>query len=230
MIGVVILEKDLMVRTILEGYIAQVEGYQVVGMGDSLTEAQKIYDEGGAQLILGEVTLQDGDVLEWLARLRYENKPVDFIAVTGDPRYCTFYNLTRYGLIDYILKPFVFARVREALLRYRNCKQLLSPEAPLLQENLDAFFFADLDMGTIGNVQNGIRNFSRHTYERIYNYARENYDKSFTAGEVAEAMEVSRITARRYLEMLEKSGHLAVELHYGKVGRPQNRYRYKGMR
>ena len=32
MIGVVILEKDLMVRTILEGYIAQVEGYQVVGM------------------------------------------------------------------------------------------------------------------------------------------------------------------------------------------------------
>ena len=99
MIGVVILEKDLMVRTILEGYIAQVEGYQVVGMGDSLAEAQKIYDEGGAQLILGEVTLQDGDVLEWLARLRYENKPVDFIAVTGDPRYCTFYNLTRYGLI-----------------------------------------------------------------------------------------------------------------------------------
>lgn len=84
-------------------------------------------------------------------------------------------------------------------------------------------------MGTIGNVQNGIRNFSRHTYERIYNYARENYDKSFTAGEVAEAMEVSRITARRYLEMLEKSGHLAVELHYGKVGRPQNRYHYKGM-
>ena len=40
MIGVVILEKDLMVRTILEGYIAQVEGYQVVGMGDSLSEAQ----------------------------------------------------------------------------------------------------------------------------------------------------------------------------------------------
>ena len=61
----------------------------------------------------------------------------------------------------------------------------------------------------------------------IYQYVKERSDKNFTAQEVADALGVSRITARRYLELLEKEKVLEVELQYGKVGRPKNKYRFR---
>ena len=48
-----------------------------------------------------------------------------------------------------------------------------------------------------------------------------------SAIETAQAMKISRITARRYLEYLVADGEATLELEYQKVGRPTNRYRIK---
>jgi len=46
-----------------------------------------------------------------------------------------------------------------------------------------------------------------------------------SAEEVGDGVNLTRVTARRYLEYLEKSGRVAVELKYGTVGRPVKLYK-----
>jgi two-component system response regulator DctR len=43
--------------------------------------------------------------------------------------------------------------------------------------------------------------------------------------EVASGTGLARVTVRRYLEYLEKKGDIALEIQYGSVGRPINKYR-----
>ncbi|SFF40366.1 two-component system, CitB family, response regulator DctR [Paenibacillus algorifonticola] len=45
-----------------------------------------------------------------------------------------------------------------------------------------------------------------------------------SAEEAAEGIGIARVTARRYLDFLEKSGYVKLEINYGGVGRPINRY------
>lgn len=78
MIGVAILETDPMVRSILEGHMAKIDGFELAGCADSLKAAKKLYAAGNVQLVLGEVHFQDGEVLDWLIQLRSQKKPVDF--------------------------------------------------------------------------------------------------------------------------------------------------------
>jgi len=49
---------------------------------------------------------------------------------------------------------------------------------------------------------------------------------SLSAEEVAEGIGLARVTARRYLDYLEKIGRVKLEAQYGSVGRPVNRYRF----
>jgi response regulator of citrate/malate metabolism len=51
--------------------------------------------------------------------------------------------------------------------------------------------------------------------------------ESITAQDLAKLTGVSRITARRYLDLLEKEGKLVIKMDYGKVGRPINKYTIK---
>jgi two-component system, CitB family, response regulator DctR len=45
-----------------------------------------------------------------------------------------------------------------------------------------------------------------------------------SAEEVAEMIGIARVTARRYLDYLEKEGKVKIHVQYGGVGRPVNRY------
>ncbi|GAW91084.1 cache domain-containing protein [Calderihabitans maritimus] len=53
----------------------------------------------------------------------------------------------------------------------------------------------------------------------------ESKDIAMSAEEVGEGVNLTRVTARRYLEYLEKNGHVEVELKYGTVGRPVKLYK-----
>ena len=74
-----------------------------------------------------------------------------------------------------------------------------------------------------------MKNFNPYTYEKICEYARKRGDIGFTAHELAEGMNISRVTARRYLELMEKDGVLEVEMRYGEIGRPRNQYKFRRM-
>lgn len=62
------------------------------------------------------------------------------------------------------------------------------------------------------------------TYQKIIAFIKENDMEGITAQEVANYLGVSRVTARRYLELMEKSRVLKLEQVYGGIGRPKNVY------
>lgn len=51
----------------------------------------------------------------------------------------------------------------------------------------------------------------------------------FTASMLGDEFGVSRITARRYLDKMDKEGVIELQMLYGSIGRPQNYYQYKGV-
>lgn len=48
--------------------------------------------------------------------------------------------------------------------------------------------------------------------------------KPISAEEVAEGVGIARVTARRYLDYLEKRDKVKMDVQYGGIGRPINRY------
>lgn len=228
MIGVAILDQDPMIRSLLETHVKKVEGYEVLGLMESVEELKGLYQQGKMQLLIGETRGTDGTLVDWIAALRAEHHPLDFIIVTKDTSYGTFYDMSRYGAVDYLLKPFVYARFREALIQYKICKEQLTPENEMTQKQLDMFFFPDAMIGKYGGSR-VLKNFNPYTYEKICEYARKRGDIGFTAHELAEGMNISSVTARRYLELMEKDGVLEVEMRYGEIGRPRNQYKFRRM-
>jgi response regulator of citrate/malate metabolism len=67
---------------------------------------------------------------------------------------------------------------------------------------------------------------ARGTNDEIARAVRDSTD-GITAGEVAERVGVSRVTAWRYLERLADDGTLTRQTDYGKAGRPKTRYAWR---
>lgn len=62
------------------------------------------------------------------------------------------------------------------------------------------------------------------TLRQILSYLK-NINTPMSAEEIGEGVNLTRVTARRYLEYLEKIGRVEMELKYGTVGRPVKLYR-----
>lgn len=62
-----------------------------------------------------------------------------------------------------------------------------------------------------------------HTMNEIKAYMRLQ-EGAQSAEEVANALGIARVTARRYLDFLVKEGELKLDMQYGGVGRPVNKY------
>jgi len=124
----------------------------------------------------------------------------------------------KYGVKDYLVKPFKYKRFEQAISNYRSEVMKLKGLESLDQLTIDVLMHnKELE------PQEGVNK----TYDRILVYLKEHYPNGYTSSEIAEALGVSRITARRYLENMEYLKVVELELYYGAVGRPQNKFSYK---
>lgn len=240
MIKVLIVEDDPMVREINEGFLAKVEGFILQGSISSIERAKESILVDKPDLILLDIFFPQGkgtDLLKWI---RSEGIKCDVILITADRNADTVEEAFRYGTVDYLVKPFVFDRFKEALLHYKD-RKINFQEMELLEQSIidkytlkdipvedggiyDTDYFDVLDeIEQIGDV----KGFNNHTYEKVLEGIHKMNGKTFTALQIAKLIGVSRITARRYLDYLEKEKKLIVEMEYGKVGRPKNKYRVK---
>ncbi|WIV13391.1 response regulator [Proteiniborus sp. MB09-C3] len=228
MIKVLIVEDDPMVREINEKFLKRVEGYKLCDSVGSIERAKEVILQDKPDLILLDVFFPQGKGLELLKWTRKKDLKIDVILITADRNMESVEEAFRYGAVDYIVKPFIFERFKEAMLQYRNRKKNLEANESINQEIIDKYVLNEKKTNSnlleeIGDV----KGFSQYTYEKVIDYIEGMKGKTFTALQVAKCIGVSRITARRYLDLLEKEQKIILELEYGKVGRPQNKYRLK---
>lgn len=229
MIKVLIVEDDPMVREINEKFLKKVEGFLLLDSVNSIEKAKEAIISGRPDLILLDVFFPQGKGIDLLKWVRLENLNCDVILITADRNTETVEEAFRYGAVDYLVKPFIFNRFKEALLQFKSRKDSFQSIDNMEQGIIDKYTIKenkhvieyDEDIGDI-------KGFNQYTYEKILMGISDMKDSHFTSEQIAKNIGVSRITARRYLDYLEKEQKLVVEMEYGKVGRPKNKYRLKG--
>ena len=229
-LGILIVEDDFRIADIHRTFIEQSEGFRVVGMARSGTEARALMSRQGdeVQLVLLDAYLPDVEGLELLWSLRRDYLQVDIVMITAAREVDTIAEALRGGVFDYLIKPVEASRMAQMLARFRRERAALTARSEMSQEELDRALTRLRPEGASGGgVRSLPKGIDRLTLRTVVS-ALEHAGTPLAAMEVARAMGASRSTARRYLEFLVSVQVLGAELGYGDVGRPERRYRVVG--
>ncbi len=220
-----IVDDDPMVMEVNKQFVEATGGFEIVGAAQSGIEALAAIAAKQPHLVILDHFLPDLNGMDVLVELRKQNQPVDVILVTAARDSETVQSVFRYGAIDYIVKPFRFDRFKSALDNYKALRLKLAKNE-LNQEEID--YLANtkvkpqqrelqLSEEPLPKGLNAV------TMKQILLFLL-NQKKALSAEEVAEGVGLARVTARRYLDYLEKTKKIKLEVQYGTIGRPINRY------
>ncbi len=224
-IKVIIAEDDQPIAEIQRRFLERVEGYETVGIAHSITDARDLIEVMKPSLVLLDVQFGDGNGIDFLHEIRGSHKQIDVILVTAAKEVETFQNALRGGVFDYILKPLVFERLEQSLLKFQEYYHNTRVLKKLDQAEVDRLLSSSKQSATSRIYPKGI---DPLTLDKVRQLLGEYKDKrTFTAEEVGKEIGSSRTTARRYLEYLLSTDEVSADLHYGNVGRPERIYRGK---
>ncbi|ADV67067.1 response regulator [Deinococcus maricopensis] len=213
MIRVLIVEDDADIARLHWAFVERTPGFKVVGRAESVAVAEAMVTALHPDLLLLDVYLPDGRGLDVLRALRARGSHVDSILVTAANDLGNVQDALAAGAVDYLVKPVEPARLQVALGRARE-RADARRQATLGQARLDALFGAPpsappgLDAETLARVRAALMDGAART-----------------AAEVGAAVQLSRVTAWRYLEHLVEGGELVMDTERAPVGRPTKRYR-----
>ncbi|MDT9027002.1 response regulator [Rossellomorea yichunensis] len=222
--NVFIIEDDIQTAEINSQYIAQMERFQVGGIATTIAEAKKVLPVVNPDLILLDVYFPDGTGSEFLWEIRKHYRSTDVILVTAAKETEHISNAIRGGAFDYILKPIIFNRFQDTLLKYQHYKERMNDSQVENQHEVDNLFTRKKSTSNIQTVQQPPKGIDTITLDSILKRIETDHSLGYTAEEMAGEVGVTRTTARRYLEYLVSQKKIKVELTYGGVGRPQRKY------
>ncbi|GFZ32365.1 transcriptional regulatory protein [Clostridium zeae] len=221
MIEVMIVEDDPMVREINSKFLKRIEGFNLYKAVSNLEEAKKYIAHKKPDLILLDVYLPKENGLDFLKWIRGEEIDIDVILITADKSIERIQDAFRYGVVDYLIKPFSFERFKESLIQFKSRYYKFKKNDEIEQKDLDKLIASS---NVSQNEDDFAKGLNKYTYRAIWDeIEKSNYD-DVTAEELAEKLGIARVTVRRYLEYMEKDNKIEKLVEYGKVGRPQYKY------
>ena len=216
---VLVVDDDFMVARIHARFVELTDGFAVAGTARTGAEALDLATDLEPDLVLLDVHLPDLSGIEVLRRLRAAGSTAGVVMVTAERDADVVRAALRGGAMQYLVKPF---EQTDLAARLRQVGQALdglgSGDAD--QAAIDRAFGAVAPAPTAGPVMP--KGLSPETAELVL--ATLSSD-DVSAGECAETVGVSRVTARRYLEYFVAHDRAEVRLRYGATGRPERRYR-----
>ncbi|MEU7511149.1 response regulator [Streptomyces sp. NPDC042898] len=216
---VLVVEDDPVAADAHALYAGRVEGFTVVGIAHSRAAAVRVLDRTPVDLILLDLYLPDGHGLQLLRALRAAGHSADVIAVTSARDLAVVREGVSLGVVQYVLKPFAFATLRDRLARYAEFRASAGEASG--QDEVDRAL-ATLRAPHPAMLPKGL---SAPTLEAVTRTLRDT-PAGVTAAEAGAAVGISRITARRYLEHLVTEGRAVRAPQYGQIGRPELQYRW----
>jgi response regulator of citrate/malate metabolism len=219
MIDVLIVDDDYMVAKIHEGFVSRCEGFRVAGVVHDPAAAVAAAERLQPDLVLLDVYLPGASGLDILATMREAVPDLDVMVVTAAREADTVKRAVRGGAVQYLMKPFTFADLRQRLEHYRATHRALAAGAKAAQVDVDRLFATPRGTGA-SQPPKGLSAETLQLVAEVLTAA----GRDLSAAEAAERAGLSRVSARRYLEHLVDGGRAEVRLRYGEVGRPERRY------
>lgn len=216
-----IVEDDPMVREINSKFLKRVEGFNLYKAASNLDDAKRYILSKKPDLILLDVYLPKENGIDFLKWIREQEIDIDIILITADKSIERVQEAFRYGVVDYLIKPFSFERFKEALIQFKDRYYQFKKNDVIEQKDLDKLISSSNVSQNVDDLAKGL---NKYTYRAIwYEIEKSNYE-DFTAEGLAEKLGIARVTIRRYLEYMEKENKVNKLVEYGKVGRPQHKY------
>jgi response regulator of citrate/malate metabolism len=169
-----------------------------------------------------DVYLPDSDGLTVVRTLMNQETHPDVIVITAARDLATVRAAMQLGAVHYLVKPFGFAALSERLATYRRLRLRIArlPEEAE-QSDVDELFGILRAPGVTGRRPE--KGHSAATLDLVHEAVRA-ATEAVSAAEIAESIGISRATAQRYLNYLERHGAVRLQLRYGATGRPEHRY------
>jgi two-component system, CitB family, response regulator len=229
-IEVLIVEDDLRIAEIQKRFLEQIEGFHAVGIAASYIEAKTLIDILKPDLLLLDVYFPDMNGLDLLKETKQQRKQMDVIMITATKEIHKVQEAISIGVFDYIIKPVVFDRFKQSLLRYKDYHgkllQFGKENINVTQQQVDKLLRKEVD--GVGNEKSYLpKGIDPLTLEKVMEVLGK-VEYGLTAESVAKDIGISRTTARRYLEHLVTMEKIDADLSYGTVGRPERVYMVTG--
>jgi response regulator of citrate/malate metabolism len=223
-IGVLIVEDEPIAAAAHCAYLERVQGFAVCGVAHDGAEAIRQLGDpsSGVDLVLLDMHLPDMHGLDVVRAMRTAGHRADVIAVTSARDLEVVRAAVSQGVVQYLLKPFTFAALRDKLERYAAYRHHAGDVASG-QHEVDRVL-ATLRGSDASSLPKGMSAESLDAVVAVMRPATE----GLSAAEVAEAVGASRVTARRYLEHLADSALVLRRSRYGRAGRPEVEYSWVG--
>lgn len=220
-IDVILVEDDPMVQQVHRQFIEKVKGFNIIGIASNGIEGLNLVRRCKPELAIIDIYMPFLGGLDMLKKLRSEEHSIDIIAITAARDIETIQKVLQQGAVDYIMKPFTFQRIKKSLEHYRSYRLKLAEKKTLSQNELDQLLYMNGE--EVREDEMLPKGLTANTLTKITEFI-ANETSPVSAEEVAERIGIARVTARRYLDYLEKEGKVKIHVQYGGVGRPINRY------
>ncbi|MTI49321.1 response regulator [Sporosalibacterium faouarense] len=222
MINVLIVEDDPMVSELNKKYVESVRGFKVIGIARTGKDALDFLKSKNIDLVILDVYMPKMDGLRLLKEMRRSYILTDVILVTAAKEVDKIDSALKLGAVDYLIKPFQFERLKDALENYLDRQEVLQKQNDIQQRDIDRITMGDQNKRD-NRLQKGLH---RKTLVRIKSFMQKRKGDYLTSDEVANKLGLSKVTVRKYLEYLESIGEVKLEVEYGSVGRPSHLYKY----
>ncbi|TKC13850.1 response regulator [Robertmurraya kyonggiensis] len=224
MIRVLIVEDDPMVAELNKRYLESIEGFQAAAIASSVKDAKHFLASNEVELILLDVYMPGDNGLTLLAYIRESDFRMDVILITAASDIKTIQSALRFGTIDYLIKPFTFTRLKEALIAYQQKVEFLGCHSNQInQQELDEILLQKEKLQVSLDLPKGL---TKHTLSLIWDELKDIGEQEFSTLEIAKRTGITRVSIRKYLNFLEDIGVLETNISYGAIGRPISKYVY----
>jgi len=222
-ITTLIVEDDVKIAEIQRIFTEKIAGYLVVGIANTIVEAEEMVAVLEPDLVLLDIFFPDGSGIDLLWKIRGYKKRTDVILITAAKEVEYFEEGLRGGVFDYILKPLVFSRFEDTLEKYRAQRSKLEAIRTISQKEVDGVLHQSArNLPGSAEMPKGIDPITLKKVESIFT---DLDNKGISAEKAGALIGVSRTTSRRYLEYLVSAGLIHADLSYGAQGRPERLYR-----
>ena len=208
---VLIIEDDPMVAMIHKEYFKKKELTNNLNHVTSLETAKDYLKKNNVDLIVLDNYLTDGQGVEFLPELK--GYPIIMITAANDVQ--TVEAALSNGVVDYLVKPFTYERFSQAIDKVQDYVNLLSKEK-INQDLIDDY----LNSGRVEEEEDSLpKGLSRITLKKVIE-AIQQQNTGFTTQQIADILDISRITIRKYLNHLVNINVLSEDAEYYTSGRP----------